>query len=289
MANESIIKAFDRFRAHILDLLEKMKIYNTDTFATKEYVDNNLCAIDKVLVNGTELPIGSDKGVNIDLSDYATIDYVQSDGGKITKILVNGVEQSIDGKTANIKIPEITESDDNSLVYITGVKNEDDDEYYSKNVYMNPSTGLINANIIDANKVYGAIWNDYAEWFEKEDANTIFEPGDICSWCKTGVIKSDTSNNNLIMGVCSDTYGHILGGEKLEDMEQNLRKFVPIGLTGRVRVKVKGTVKIGDYIVPSTMSGIGMVDNDADLKIVVGQALENKDNDEIDRITIRIK
>lgn len=290
MASESIIQAFDRFTAHVLSLLESMRKENSDTYATKDYVSTNGGKIDKILVNGTEQVIGTDRSVNIDLDTYATKDYVSTNGGKIDKILLNGVEQTLEpDKSVNIDIPGSTLSTENESVYLTGVKDSDGEVYYTKSVYFNPKTGEVHANVVNAEKVYGAVWNDYAEWFEKEDNETEFEPGEICAWGKNGVVKATEDNCKVIVGVCSDSYGHILGGEKLKDMEKNSNKFVPIALVGRVKVTVIGKVNIGDYIVPTLIPGIGTVDNFADPKFTVGQALESKEYCDSGRITILIK
>lgn len=145
----------------------------------------------------------------------------------------------------------------------------------------------ITANTITAKKIYGAVWNDYAEWFEKENVNDIFEFGDICSWNEKGVVLSTPFDVNVV-GIVSNTYGHILGGFPLADMEENSKHFVPIGLTGRVNVKVKGAVKVGDLII-SAGNGIGKVDNNASIQQVVGKALESSDNEDIKLITVLIK
>ena len=145
----------------------------------------------------------------------------------------------------------------------------------------------ITADVITANKVYGAIWNDYAEWFEKENVNDTFDFGDICSWNEKGVVLSSPFDVNVV-GVVSNTYGHILGGFPLADMEENSRCFVPIGLTGRVNVKVKGAVKVGDLII-SAGNGIGKVDNNASIQQVVGKALEASNDEEVKLITVLIK
>ena len=145
----------------------------------------------------------------------------------------------------------------------------------------------ITADVITANKVYGAIWNDYAEWFEKENVNDTFDFGDICSWNENGVVLSSPSDVNVV-GVVSNTYGHILGGFPLADMEENSKHFVPIGLIGRVNVKVKGSVKVGDLII-SAGNGIGKVDNNASIQQVVGKALEASNDENVKLITVLIK
>lgn len=145
----------------------------------------------------------------------------------------------------------------------------------------------ITATEITANKIYGAVWNDYAEWFEKENVNDIFEFGDICAWNKNGVIHAKPYDKNVV-GVTSNTYGYILGGFPNVDMEENNKYFVPIGLTGRVNVKVQGSVEVGDLIV-SAGNGIGKVDNNASIGQLVGKALEASNDQDIKLITVLIK
>ena len=145
----------------------------------------------------------------------------------------------------------------------------------------------ITATEITANKIYGAVWNDYAEWFEKENVNDIFEFGDICAWNKNGVIHAKPYDKNVV-GVTSNTYGYILGGFPNVDMEENNKYFVPIGLTGRVNVKVQGSVEVGDLIV-SAGKGIGKVDNNASIGQLVGKALEASNDQDIKLITVLIK
>lgn len=143
---------------------------------------------------------------------------------------------------------------------------------------------------ITGDKVYGAIWNDYAEWFEKENSNEDFEPGDILAWNENGVIKAEPFVANSVVGVYSNSYGHIIGGEKLENMEDNHNKFVPVGLVGRLNVKVLGQVQRGDLITVSNLPGIGQAVKRADaiLGTVVGKALENKETDEVGLVKIMI-
>lgn len=139
-----------------------------------------------------------------------------------------------------------SESTENATIYLTGVKEADGDAFYNQNINMNPSTGTINATIVNASKVYGAVWNDLAEWFERSDLDEVIEAGDICIWNGNGVTKSSCFNDARAIGVFSDSYGFILGGLKgLASNEDNIEQFVPIGLSGRVKVKVSGKVNIG--------------------------------------------
>jgi hypothetical protein len=42
-----------------------------------------------------------------------------------------------------------------------------------------------------------------------------------------------TKNNKAIVGVYSNEYGHILGGDNCS-IEENMKNYIPIGLAGRV-------------------------------------------------------
>ena len=91
-----------------------------------------------------------------------------------------------------------------------------------------------------------------------------------------------------MVGVCSDSYGHILGGEALENMEDNNRKFVPIGLKGRVNVNVIGEVEIGDLLVTSDIPGCAEVNNDAPQNCIIGKALQGSNDINKKKITVLI-
>lgn len=152
------------------------------------------------------------------------------------------------------------------------------------------NSNVSTSGTITGGKVYNAVWNDYAEWFEKEDLDEDFEAGDIVSWVESGVTKSNSYGDTMVVGVYSDSYGHIVGGESLEDMEDNHKKFVPVGLAGRLNVKVTGKVKRGDLIVSSDIPGVGIA-QDKYINIpgtVIGKSLQDKDTDDIGKVKILI-
>ena len=70
-------------------------------------------------------------------------------------------------------------------------------------------------------------------------------------------------------------------------MEDNIKKFVPIGLMGRIQVKVKGKVNPGDFIIASDIPGIGIAGPFTPGK-TVGKAINSKDNEDISRIAALI-
>ena len=146
--------------------------------------------------------------------------------------------------------------------------------------------------ILTASRVVNAQYNDYAEFFERGEET---EAGDIIaldlSSDEERYVKA-TPKNRVIVGIHSDEYAHIIGGEKGKTLEENLKNFIPVALAGRVHVKVSGVVYKGDRIVISNgMPGIGiaLTNNSTSNKQVIGIALENKYNLGIGKIRLLLK
>lgn len=105
---------------------------------------------------------------------------------------------------------------------------------YNPNIYVNPSTGTLTAS-----RVYGAVFNDYAE-YRKCEAH--IDPGYIVTEDGDDCIKLCTTKKNKgKLFVVTDTYGTCIG--------ENTNS-VPVALSGRVLVHYdhKRNIKIGDYI-----------------------------------------
>ena len=148
-----------------------------------------------------------------------------------------------------------------------------------------------------APKVYNAVYNDYAEYFQKGEKTEV---GDIISLDLSSdteqYVKADDTKNTAIVGVHSDSYGHLIGGDNppasfngsFEDY--NNTRYIPIALCGRVLVKVKGIVHRGEYIIASDIPGIGKAVKpyDTGLNRSVGIALEDKLTETIDKIKVKI-
>lgn len=154
---------------------------------------------------------------------------------------------------------------------------------------------------ITAAKVYNAVWNDYAELFPKLKS-TKSEAGDIIALDITNedevYSKATEDSSQFIVGVHSDEYAHLIGGERPSSdysgtfEEFNKDKFIPVGLAGRVRAKCIGLIKKGDKLVISDIPGVARafdpkLDNPHN---IFGMAVENKNNpDVISRIKMFIK
>lgn len=140
-------------------------------------------------------------------------------------------------------------------------------------------------------KVYNAVWNDYAEFFERGEET---EPGDIVGldlFSNEEKYVKASKKNFCVVGVHSDSFAHLIGGEEVPDgkdfYEHNIKKFIPVGLAGRVKCKVIGNVKKGDYIGISDIPGVGKISNLN--QTIVGVALENKKTENIGLVKILIR
>lgn len=153
-------------------------------------------------------------------------------------------------------------------------------------------TGTTRLNIqayLYATRVYNAVYNDYAEYFEKGE---VTEPGDLVmidiDSDEERYIKSDKAFSRDVIGVHSDSFGQCLGGKGDGKDDEN---YIPIGLAGRVYVKMIGSCKKGQFVVSSNMPGVAMAIDEKDYKFgtIIGKALEDCDGSKgIERVKILI-
>lgn len=148
---------------------------------------------------------------------------------------------------------------------------------------------IVASGTITGSKVYNAVWNDYADAVPKSEGTKV-DPGDIiCKSPSSNKYELSTyKNRKLVVGVCSDTYGHLLGGDKGKTLEETLKTHIPIAVAGNVRVKVVGKVKAGDLIVASKINGVGKVGKWFTKGRVVGKALESKSSKDLGKVLIQV-
>ena len=140
-------------------------------------------------------------------------------------------------------------------------------------------------------KCYGAVYNDYAEFFPRGEET---EPGDIIALDlysdKESYIKA-TNKSKIVVGVQSNEYAMLIGGDVVEFGEdyisKNIKRYIPIGLCGRVYVKVIGNVDIGDYIIPSDIPGVGKSSKEYS-NLSVGRVIESSNSNSIHKVRIII-
>lgn len=156
-------------------------------------------------------------------------------------------------------------------------------------------TGNLTVNgTITGTTVVGAVYNDYAEFFPRGEET---EAGDIIMLDPNSeeekYIKASTSiitEYPLVVGVHSEEYSHLIGGELPENGEDfydyNIDKYIPVGLAGRCKVKIKGKAIKGALVTISDTPGVGVCSNNININSIVGYLVES-DNIE-DENTIRL-
>jgi len=159
--------------------------------------------------------------------------------------------------------------------------------YFDKsNTNPTGTTRLNYSGYFYATRVYNAVYNDYAELFEK-NPNEQFEAGDVIvkDLESDKYTKSTKAYDKTVVGVLSNEFGHLLGGNGNEDDELN---FIPIGMAGRVHVKVVGKVQIGDLLVSSDIPGVAMKSDQFIPGTIIGKCLESKNTDDIGMVRMLI-
>lgn len=151
------------------------------------------------------------------------------------------------------------------------------------------------SDTLTANKVYGAVWNDYAEYFERGEDTEV---GDIIALdLHSGSEKYVKAiNGDVVCGVHSDTYGHLIGGKSIPAdytgtyEDYNNDSYIPVGMIGRVYCKVYGTISKGDKIYASDIAGVGTVEySGCKEQSFVGYACESYNSNKIGKIKILLK
>lgn len=111
-------------------------------------------------------------------------------------------------------------------------------------------------------RVYSASYNDYAETYEKADPMQEAIPGMVVMLDpETEKYKiCDEPESNLVVGVISNNYGMLIGGQTIqtvEDQQNSINQLCEfhIGVSGKVPVIIDGDVKPGDLLVSSDIKG----------------------------------
>ncbi len=103
---------------------------------------------------------------------------------------------------------------------------------------------------------------DYAEWLPKANPADKFLPGELVG-IRNGYITKSTSGADKVMVISTNPI--VLGNMPQKENEKNYER---IAFMGQVPVKVIGTVKSGDYILPSVLgSGFGVAVHPDKMKI----------------------
>ena len=137
---------------------------------------------------------------------------------------------------------------------------------------------------INGKRVYFMTYQDLAEAYIPGEE---LEAGDIVAMHEDGKVYKAEAINDCIVGVISDEFANCLGATK-EELFNGSK--VAVGMIGKVHVKVKGPVKLGQQIVVSLSDeGIGCPSSNNVMGI--GKALESIDCefDDIHKVLVQIR
>lgn len=136
-------------------------------------------------------------------------------------------------------------------------------------------------------RVHFAVYNDLAEFFPSVER---VEPGDVVVWDEGGVRACDRNSHAGVVGVVSDTFGPILGGNPNWSVEETMKsgEFAPVALAGRVWVKAVGPIERFDLLESSEIKGHARRSSEGKRGVVIGKALESLPEGETKRICMLV-
>lgn len=134
-----------------------------------------------------------------------------------------------------------------------------------------------------ADRVYNMAYADIAEGYIPGEE---LEPGDIVELREDGKVYKAYSNglSAVIIGVISDEYAACYGATK-EELENGSK--VAVALIGRVHVKIKGPIRLGEEVKINNIPGIGVAWSNN--KFIIGRSLETIKEDGMRRVLCLIK
>ena len=163
----------------------------------------------------------------------------------------------------------------------------------SNYVVQDTSGNVTIAGTLTAAKVVNAYYNDYAELFPRGGET---EPGDIIALADGGkeCYEKATDKSIMVVGVHSDEYAQIIGGETDEngnvDIGKVIQNYIPVALAGRVHVKFYGTAIAGMKVVPSEIPGVGRAFTEGDKEdSVVGRIVASDSFQNVRRVKIMVR
>lgn len=139
---------------------------------------------------------------------------------------------------------------------------------------------------INGKRVYFMTYQDLAEAYIPGEA---LEAGDIVAIHNDGKVYKAEAMNDCVVGVISNEFANCLGASK-EELFNGSK--VAVGMIGKVHVKVKGPIKLGQYIgISLSDSGVGCGLGMAVESKGIGKALEEYDCDfdEIHEVLVQIR
>ena len=223
--------------------------------------------------NATQLEDGT-YSFNLTNIRATSINIEQGNGNAMPALFINNT------KDKEVKyVPDITYNSQTKTLSIPNIR-----------------TGTIAAEEITGQRIYGSYWSDYAEFFPKGEETS---PGDLIMLnphSDTEEYVAHTGEQNIpVIGVHSDEFGHIIGGEepidKQDFLDYNLDRNIPVALAGRVHVSFVGKAERNNYVVPSNVKGCAkLYDATKDNPLqIIGILVEDDDRTDKRRLRIKLK
>lgn len=271
---QAVIKALVNGSPAALDTLKELSeaLGNDPNFAT---TITNLIA-EKLDKTGTAVKATADaNGKNI-ASTYATKAEVQAVSGNVSSLAKVAASGSYTDLSDKPTIPTKTSQLTND----------------SRFVSTDTSGNLTIAGNITGNRLYNAVYSDYAEFFERGGET---EPGDLIALDEGNVreryVKA-TEKSAFMVGVESDEFAQAIGGDPVEGenmLEANIKRYIPVALMGRVHVRFMGPAVSGGWVVPSEIPGVGrLATEEDDLSRAVGRILKADEAQNVRRIRMLV-
>ena len=132
---------------------------------------------------------------------------------------------------------------------------------------------------------------NYCMFFKKGEVTT---PGDVIALdmsAQTEQYVKSSASNRLAVGVHSEDYAVIIGGENGLQPENNMQNYIPVAIAGFVYVKFTGTATKGCYVVPSDTAGVARAYNSsADSPLdVIGILVEEDQESGVRELKMKLK
>lgn len=160
-----------------------------------------------------------------------------------------------------------------------------------------------NGDLHPYGRSYNAVYNDYAEFFPRGEETEV---GDLIMLDPTSKEEQyilARKGKGKVLGVHSEDFGHIIGGDRIPDSEvskydsvldYNKQKYIPVGLVGRCKVKILGPIHKNNAIVLSDQPGVGRafnpsLDSMTDYIDSIGVAVEDQHFEGLHLVKVRLK
>ena len=210
--------------------------------------------------------------VNADIAD-STIRAAKLNLSADTLVVDTLSANTITGTASVAQLVELNANNTaNETVYITfadGATGNQGLETDTSLTY-NPSTNLLSTTATAA---------QYADLAEKYSSDKVYEPGTIVMFGGDAEVTIASERTRAVAGIVSTNPAYLMNSH-MEGLT------VDVALQGRVFCKVQGRINKGDMIVNGGTGGIGIADNNPQLGMVVGKALQDYNSPEIGTIEV---